>query len=150
MVVLRLGVELLGRGRERRGRQLRADAVAVDGLVGSGAASRAKTFGLHGHLFVGPADPGFGALAPFSSRPRPPAALAVIFLGTVTFFVAFIPKLLPFSISYYDNGDVANLALDVGQRIPHGKPPEQARRTWNTSIGTRVEQRLRVENFFPA
>lgn len=72
----------------------------------------------------------------------PPAALAVIFLGTVTFFVAFIPKLLPFSISYYDNGDVANLALDVGQRIPHGKPAEESCGAGDARVGARIKQAL--------
>lgn len=87
VVVLGPGEDRLIARAECRRRQLRADAEAVDGRYLGGDTRRAEAFCLHGHLsFTLPA---LGAMALFSSRPRPPAAPAVIFLGT-TILAVFI------------------------------------------------------------
>ena len=50
-------------------------------------------------------------------------------------------------MSYYENGDVANLALDVRQRIADRQPAKQTCRAWHASIRARVEQTLWVVHF---
>ena len=50
-------------------------------------------------------------------------------------------------MSYYENSDVANLALDVRQGIADRQPAEQARGAWHASIGSGVEQTLWVVHF---